>query len=292
MAKEVGKDQITVSSTAVGFTAANVPGAAEFAICVVETTSIRMGSADNVPTATDGLELLPGAIFGIVGRGNILNARFIRVISTDATLTARFFSQYDVPIISNGPAILDDGTALVIGSGVFGRVAGTSTMRPIELIGSVGDAESQFNDQRTLAAGALQYLWNGASYDRGRNVVRTAYLASAARTADTNGADRTNYNFRGLVIMLNVTAFTTALSLTPRIEAKDQTSANYRAIATAAAALIATGQVMFCLYPTAENIEGWTEHWNQVLGSRTYRVVVAHGNANSATYSVDVVELV
>lgn len=154
---------------------------------------------------------------------------------------------------------------------------------------SLADGDAN-NDQRLLT-GASPQEFNGSTYDRRRNVVRTAYLASAARTATTNGSDRTNYNFRGLTVFVNITSAGT-LGITPAVQIKDDTSGNYVSVYTAAAAINSTGQRAYNIRLAAENTEGWTETFLGGIDAKTYRVIFTHGDTVSITYSSDVIEMV
>ena len=155
-------------------------------------------------------------------------------------------------------------------------------------------ADNQAGTTNMLMVASRNVLYNGNTWDRQRGVVETAYLASTPRTATPSTADRTNYNFRGLSILVDVTALADTPSVQITLEIKD-TIGNYITIWTAAAAITnvtGTGQYAYLIYPTAENTEGWTETVATVLGSRTYRVLLTHADADSITYSVDVEELV
>lgn len=137
----------------------------------------------------------------------------------------------------------------------------------------------------------LPSLFNGSTFDRERGVVETDnYIAASLVSATQNGADRTNYNFRGLAIFVDVTARNGTSTITIALQTKDG-NGNYDTIWTAAAALSATGQAQYLIYPTAENTESWTEMANTVLGARTYRVIATYGGADTISFDVDVVEL-
>lgn len=112
-------------------------------------------------------------------------------------------------------------------------------------------------------------------------------LSSAARTTTTDSADQTNVVARGAVVVLNLTAFVTAASLTLKVQRKNA-SGSYTDIATAAAALTANGKAIVVLDPLAsDNTVEFSRVQNGAL-PREWRVEVVHGNANSHTYSVAV----
>lgn len=132
-----------------------------------------------------------------------------------------------------------------------------------------------------IAAAALSERFNGATWDRERGNVDATLLASAARTAATQSADQTNYNGRGLHVVIDVTAWT-AGSITVTIQGKDSVSGKYYTI-LASAALAAVGTTILRVYP------GLTASANAAANDilpRTWRVSVAVGTADSITYSI------
>jgi len=89
-------EQITVSSTALGLTAAKLnpttgaPRPTCAVIQVISTVSISYWGAFGVPTASDG-QLLPQYGSITVGPSNLTSVRMIRV-TTDATVSVQYFS--------------------------------------------------------------------------------------------------------------------------------------------------------------------------------------------------------
>jgi len=131
---------------------------------------------------------------------------------------------------------------------------------------------------------AVPVLYNASSYDRQRANTEVTALASAARTATVNSADLTNYNARGVLVTLNVSAVTATPALTLSIEAK--MGAVYEALLTATTAVTATGIHSYLVYPGVGAASGDVV---QVAGfplPRTWRVTVTHGDTDSATYTV------
>ena len=103
MGNEIGRDQITVSTSSVGFTAANVPGNAMCALISVATARVNKGSSGEAPTATKGVTFNPGGGFVFVGpKAAIVNLRFIRVDGADATVDGRFYDSFDFPVVAFG----------------------------------------------------------------------------------------------------------------------------------------------------------------------------------------------
>ena len=186
------------------------------------------------------------------------------------------------------------------GGDIVELIAGTQGNLLVTLIGQAAQGavliQGMDNDGRAAANLALvndsrQMLFNGTSWDRRRGVFETDnYIAASLVSATQNGADRMNYNSKGLTILVDVTARNGTSTITLALQSKDG-NGNYGAIWTATAALSATGQARYHIYPTAENTEGWTEHANTSLGARIYRVVATYGGADTVSFDVDLVEL-
>lgn len=125
-------------------------------------------------------------------------------------------------------------------------------------------------------------LYNGASQDRQRgNLDNISVVASASYTTTQTQVDQTNYNHRGIVVVLNMTIVGTG-SVTLEIDGKDPVSNTYYPILTGAA-VITNSQNVYTIYPgntVTANVSASTAL------PRTWRVKVTANNANAATYSV------
>ncbi len=125
-------------------------------------------------------------------------------------------------------------------------------------------------------------LFNETSHDMTRGNTDITVLASAARTATTNSADFTNYNGRGVQVIIDVTVDGAGASVVFAVEMKDPVSGDYVPILTSAA-VDATGERKLTVYP------GATESANLISGQpmpRTWRVSATHADGDSITYSV------
>lgn len=123
--------------------------------------------------------------------------------------------------------------------------------------------------------------FNGATLDLARANVEATLLASAARTAETNSADQTNFNGRGAHIVIDVTLDPAAASITPVIEGKDALTGQYYEILRGAA-ITAVGTTVLKVYP------GLTAAANAVANDilpRTWRLQMEVASADSMTYS-------
>jgi hypothetical protein len=107
-------------------------------------------------------------------------------------------------------------------------------------------------------------------------------LASAARTATTNGTDQPNTKHRGVIVTIDATAASATPSVVFTIQGKDPLSGTYYTIlASAAVTGISTTQLK--VYP------GITAAANAAVSDvlpTVWRVIATHADADSITYSV------
>lgn len=129
--------------------------------------------------------------------------------------------------------------------------------------------------------GSGPFLYNGTTWDKQRGNTQNTLLASAARTVTTSSADQTNYNARGLHVVLDVTSAGTG-DITLTIEGKDGLSGKYYTL-LAGTNVTANSTNVYKVYPglpATANVSA-----NDIV-PRTYRVTVTANNANTITYSV------
>lgn len=147
-----------------------------------------------------------------------------------------------------------------------------------------GDAQSALT-LGLLASISRNQVWNENGWDRQRGNTEFSVLPSAVRSATTNSADITSYNFKGILIFLNVTAVPGAVSISPQIQLKDPVSGTYFSC-TGMTATTATGLFVYSIYPSATAAGyGLTSVTNGLL-SRTFRISILHSGAGNFTYSV------
>jgi hypothetical protein len=107
-------------------------------------------------------------------------------------------------------------------------------------------------------------------------------LASAARTTTTNSADQKNTDYRGVHVVVDITAVPGVETVTPKIQGKDALSGKYYDILVGAAQ-VATGTVILKVAP------GLLAAANTVANDALpidWRIVMTHSAAGSFTYSV------
>lgn len=108
-----------------------------------------------------------------------------------------------------------------------------------------------------------------------------ALLPSAARTALVHGDDLTNHGYKGVKLVIDITAWA-AGSITVTIQGKDNQTGKYFTI-LASAALAAVATTVLNVYPGAVVTANLSA--NDVL-PRVWRIDIAVGGAQSITYSV------
>ncbi|MAH46760.1 hypothetical protein CMI37_13105 [Candidatus Pacearchaeota archaeon] len=131
----------------------------------------------------------------------------------------------------------------------------------------------------------MNSLYNGTTWNRQRNNEEVTLLASAARSATTTSDDQTNYNAVGVVLMVDVTLDPAAASVTPRIQAIHPVSGDYFNLWVAGAAITATGNFLYVLYP-GNTDGGQLTDKDTVPIPRQWRLQMTHADADSITYSV------
>lgn len=110
----------------------------------------------------------------------------------------------------------------------------------------------------------------------------TTILASAARTTTPiNSADQTNVNYRGIAVVINVSAFT-AGTYTFSIQGKDSISGNYYNMLTSAA-IGATGVTVLRIYPGMSSVANVA---NGDFLPRVWRIQAVGASGQSMTFSV------
>lgn len=121
----------------------------------------------------------------------------------------------------------------------------------------------------------------GTTYEQAYNNLNGTILTSGARTTTQTSADQTNFNHRGIAVVLDMTTVGTG-SVTISINGKDAVSGKYYTI-LAGAAVTTNVTNVYKVYPGASAVANVSA--NDLL-PRSFQIVVTANNANSATYSV------
>lgn len=130
--------------------------------------------------------------------------------------------------------------------------------------------------------GAAMHLFNGTTWDRRRNNNEVTVLASAARVSTTASPDQTNYNARGVILILDITAVPSIETVTLTIQGKDALSGKYYTL-LAGAVQVAVATIAMRVYPGLIAVGNLTA--SDAL-PRTWRANVVHSASGSFTYSV------
>jgi len=108
-------------------------------------------------------------------------------------------------------------------------------------------------------------------------------LTSAARTADVTSEQR-NHSWRGIILIVDVTALSLTPIVTPNIRTKDEAGNFDNVLWTAAATITATGQFRYILYPGASG--GNATEVDGIPLPLEWQLFMDHSDADSITYSV------
>lgn len=180
-----------------------------------------------------------------------------------------------------------DSTPRTLGDGDVGALALTPEgYVKTTLTGSVTAADGAANPTNLTSVFSFPTGFNGTTHDRWRNnSAEIELLASAERTANVRSANMVNYNWRGLALLIRVTAGS-GFSVTPGIQT-DGVNATNIDWWVADAAIIATGFYLYLIYPEA--VEITSSNIKEVAKTaipRTWKLFMNHQNATPVTYRV------
>ena len=152
-------------------------------------------------------------------------------------------------------------------------------------ISDVSEADGQSNHSGALGVVSHGYVHNpeANTWSKLRGNFDITLLASAARTATTNGSDKVNLNAKGGMFCLDVTAVPGVDTVQAEVQAKDSISSNYLPLISSTA-VSTTGARFILLYPTAMGAGSFNNYVNGVLPAN-FRGKVSHSGAGSFTYS-------
>lgn len=129
--------------------------------------------------------------------------------------------------------------------------------------------------------------FNDTTWDRHRNNQEITLLASAARTVQTDSADFTNFNGKGILITLDFSIEADTVTLTPAIVVVDNvTGSEEFEIWSAAAGVTAIGNTSYLLYPGVLDADFDGTEAVSIALPRTFFLRMKVGDGSSATYSV------
>ena len=139
----------------------------------------------------------------------------------------------------------------------------------------------------TTIVAAASMRSNGTTLDLEYGNMEGTLLASAARTTTTAGAVQTNYNSRGVIACLNITANPGAAE-TLTIQIVNQSAlGGTRILGSVAIATGTNGNFLFIVYPGAvETIASTGVDATALPIGRTWYCQIAHSASGSWTYSL------
>lgn len=125
------------------------------------------------------------------------------------------------------------------------------------------------------------------SVDQTERTYTVALFPSQARASGTNNDfdDLYSFNARAIEAIIDLTAFVTAASLTMSIDLKDPASGKYINLITGVA-IVANGTQRLRVSP---DLAAAANSIAQDNAPAVFRIRIAHGNANSHTYSVSLI---
>lgn len=152
-------------------------------------------------------------------------------------------------------------------------------------------------DTQTLADEMLQTLsipeiYNGSTFDRLRNTYEETILASADRTATTTSAVFTNYNARGLLVNVHVTANPGSQTLAPRVDGILSPASGEMSVLGSPPNITGNGLAVYPIYPGITDSAAAYNDYQSGVAPRRFTVRIVHSASGTWTYSVGVVYLV
>jgi len=169
------------------------------------------------------------------------------------------------------------------------RVALYDETRKCALLGYGADGISNWYTQ--LIGAAHKYVFNESTWDMWRNNTEVTVLASATRTTSGASSDQTNFNARGVIVVVDITAvsgtFATGEGLKLWIAAKDGTSGKRFAISPVIGPYTASGLYHILIYPGTTDTAARITAENDIPLPRTWNVTYDITGTNpSFTFSV------
>jgi len=145
--------------------------------------------------------------------------------------------------------------------------------------------------RNALDIAGFKHGFNESTWDRWRNNAEVTVLASATRTASGVSSNQTNYNARGVIVWVNVTAvsgtFAAGEGLFIAVSGRDPVSGVFSWVAPRIGPYTTTGFHKIVIYPGATDTGGQFTTENDIPLPRTWRVSYTITGTNpSFTFSV------
>lgn len=176
----------------------------------------------------------------------------------------------DIPLV--GLTMLDGNNSGMMNLLTSADSDGLGTSSTLLVNAGMMNSNFQIDRQRNNSDGSAQSLIN----------------ASAVTSTQTS-ADQTNYNWRGVLVIVNVTTLTgTSPTLTPTIRGKGPAASVYFNLLLASSAINATGTFVYLVYPGAGVASAGVTQVASFPLPRTWDLVMtAGGTITNATYTAE-----
>jgi hypothetical protein len=135
-------------------------------------------------------------------------------------------------------------------------------------------------------------LYNGSTFDKLMNNQEGILLTSATRTTATTAPTQTNYNAKGIMIFLNITAASGTGGIEVKLRGVDPVSGTAMNLHGGGFTITGAGLYVHSVYGPGTNLTGTSPlnsnyKWNFPINlPRTWSVQIYHNDASSYTYSV------
>lgn len=139
----------------------------------------------------------------------------------------------------------------------------------------------------SVAAMGQTFVYNGTNWDRARGNTQGTLLASAARTTSQTSGVQTNYNARGCIMVLNVTAVSGTGGLKVSFQASAQSSGAFFQMNADPTTVTAVGKYSYVLYPGIGSPVGQVTQTTNMVLPRSWYGYVSHVDSSSYTYQLE-----
>lgn len=244
-------------------------------------TDATLGTQVLTSTATSNLWVTTA------GRILLVRARISAISGATVTVKGHAVTMSPMgqnPVAAYGKNSATGDTALLLSPAGRIYLAGSTDAA---LTGTTATTITNTSDSGGRILGVGQYGNNSSTFDAWRNNVESTVLSSASRSATTNSTAQTNYNGRGVSLIINVTVAPAIETLTLAIQVQDSISGTWISIQTGAA-MTGTGTTRLVVYPGIGSVANLA--FSDIL-ARTWRVAITHSASGSWTYSVSAVTI-
>jgi hypothetical protein len=162
--------------------------------------------------------------------------------------------------------------------------AGTGTFQGCA-ISSYGSDGRTVTSMRNLEVTSYLSAYNESTADRWRGNTEGTAVSGGAYTSTAVGATLTNYNGRGVILHMDLTASAAVSGVTIQIQARDPASLKWQTIFADSSARTGVGTYRYIIYPGVATAGQFNALSNIVL-PRTWRVTVVNLDGLSYTLSV------